>query len=185
MTQDSWFITPGVTHSFHASKTSPSTPIHFFQQRIIFDTGDPNFGGMPENDWNLLVNAIGAEYNEDSGDWWFPCESKLEIDLHGSEGVVYGINLSDPDTLDPNTGLCAATLYSMGPGADNWCVRYYTNFFDPSIYAIPLLQDYGNAILLKVLSHFPLRSESHGISYQEPWRIGGQGVSSHWIVVKD
>jgi hypothetical protein len=55
MTQDSWFIAPGVTHSFRASSTSPSTPIQFFQQRIIFDTGDPNLAGMPLNDWNTLV----------------------------------------------------------------------------------------------------------------------------------
>jgi hypothetical protein len=153
VTQDSDFIVAGVTHSFRVDSTSPSTPIQFFQQRALFDTGNPNLAQIPLNDWNHLADSVGAQFDDDSGSWWFPCESTLDIDLHGSEDVVYTLHLADPNNVDSSTGLCAATVFPV-ESQTYWYVSYYAHF---SIYQFTRLwQGYWNAIPLKLLSHLPL-----------------------------
>jgi hypothetical protein len=120
MTQDSWWIAYDVTRTISTSSGSAPVTVDFNERRVIFDTGDGGLAGIPTDDWNFLINAAGATYDDD-GNWWFPCDSTMSMALNGSQGVIYTVPLGDINNVaEYDSSMCAATMNSMGQGP-NWC----------------------------------------------------------------
>jgi hypothetical protein len=84
---------------------------------ITFDTGDPGLLGLPTDDWNLLVAAVGGEQDE-YGTWWFTCDSYMNLNLNGSTRRTYQVLLSDT-TQENASGLCP-TLANDSGLTTNW-----------------------------------------------------------------
>lgn len=78
---------------------------------------------IPDDDFYTLSNGLDAINDPDSGNWYWPCESTLMIDMNGSQGRVYTIQLADPTQPYSETeGYCASRIDGPGIGANDWSV---------------------------------------------------------------
>jgi hypothetical protein len=149
MTQDSWWIAYDVARTISTSSGSAPVTVNFNERRVIFDTGDGGLAGIPTDDWNLLVESAGATQDSD-GNWWFPCESTMSMNLNGSQGVIYTVPLGDTNNVNSDDStMCAATMNSMGQGP-NWCafLHYAPSVISPyshrvrRIMGLPFFSNY-------------------------------------------
>lgn len=107
------------TKTVRTTTGGPAVPATFTTPVIEFDTGDPGLIALPTPDWNVLTNAVGA-FQDASNNWWFPCNSTITINFHGSQNRDYPVALADP--TQPNSsrpGFCAATGNDEGVST-NW-----------------------------------------------------------------
>lgn len=79
---------------------------------ICIPTGLLSF---PDPDFQDLAAALGAIEVISTGQWFFPCESTVTLDMNGSQGREYVIPLADPtQPFSGQAGFCAATINDSG-----------------------------------------------------------------------
>jgi hypothetical protein len=118
MSQDSQWIAPNIARTIMVSDNNAPVAPGFAHTGVLFDTGDPTLMGVPTDDWNLLLGVVGAT-QDDNGAWLFPCQSRMTINMKGSQGRTYTFYLAD--RTQNNNGMCPTFLNDMGY-ADNWQV---------------------------------------------------------------
>lgn len=100
--------------SFSNFFLNPQPPLN----DLCSDPGDPGLLGLPTDDWKTLVEAIGAEGPDSSGNYLFPCNSTMTWNFHGTQARNYTFNLADTSSNDGN-GLCKPLANDAGD-TTNW-----------------------------------------------------------------
>lgn len=119
MTLTTAWQTPSQVRSVRTTAGGSVIPTTWTYDVIEFDTGDGGMLACPPDDWVVLTTAVGA-IEDDSGKWWFPCESTITLMMHGSQSREYVVPLAFPDqpySADPS--YCLTTTNNEG-GSDVW-----------------------------------------------------------------
>jgi hypothetical protein len=79
---------------------------------------------IPNLDWNTLVLDLSPQVDS-SGNYYWPCESTVTINMGGTQNRNYDIQLADPtQPYSGNSAYCASSIDNGGDNA-NWYVSIW------------------------------------------------------------